>query len=80
MLLRDVLNHAVKLYPNKVAFIDGDVRLPMPNERPHRRLAQGLLDLGLKPGDNIAILAEQLSPLLRDYFVSRRRRACRWRR
>jgi long-chain acyl-CoA synthetase len=71
MLVRDVLNHAVKLFPNKVALIDGDVRYTyaQAKERVHR-LAAGLLGLGLKPGDNIAILANNSHRYWETYFVA----------
>lgn len=71
MLLRDVLSHAVKLYPDKVALIDGDVRYTyhQASERIHR-LAAGLLSLGLQPGDNIAILANNSHRYWETYFVT----------
>ena len=54
MLLHDVLNHAVKLFPNKTATIDGDVEYTYAESGERiRRLAAGLLSLGLKPGDHI---------------------------
>jgi acyl-CoA synthetase (AMP-forming)/AMP-acid ligase II len=71
MLLRDVLNHAVKLYPDKVAIIDGDVRRTYSETAERiRRLASGLLGLGLKPGDNVAILANNSHRYLETYFVA----------
>ncbi len=71
MLLRDILNHSVKLYPNRVAFIDGDVRYTYTQSRERiHRLAQALLDLGLKPGDNIAILANNSHRYYETYYVA----------
>ncbi len=71
MLLRDVLAHAVKLYPDKPALIDGDVTYTyrQADERV-RRLAAGLLSLGLKPGDHIAILANNSHRYWETYFVA----------
>jgi long-chain acyl-CoA synthetase len=71
MLLRDVLNHAVKLYPDKPALLDGDASFTyrQASERVHR-LASGLLGLGLKPGDHIAILANNSHRYWESYFVA----------
>lgn len=70
MLLRDILNHAVKLYPDKVGIIDGDVRYTYAQAKERvLRLANGLLSLGLKPGDNIAILANNSHRYWESYFV-----------
>ncbi len=71
MLLRDVLNHAVKLYPDKVALIDGDRQFTYSQAAERvRRFAAGLLSLGLKPGDNIAILANNSHRYWETYFVA----------
>jgi long-chain acyl-CoA synthetase len=71
MLLRDVLNHAVKLWPNKTALIDGDVRYTYREAAERvRRLAAGLLSLGLEPGDHIAILANNSHRYWETYFVA----------
>ncbi|MBE0609134.1 MAG: long-chain-fatty-acid--CoA ligase [Dehalococcoidia bacterium] len=71
MLVHDVLAHAVKLYPDKVALLDGDVRYTyrQTSERVHR-LAAGLLGLGLKPGDNIGILANNSHRYWETYFTA----------
>ena len=71
MLVHDVLAHAVKLYPNTVALVDGDVRhtYRQASERVHR-LAAGLLGLGLKPGDNIGILANNSHRYWETYFTA----------
>lgn len=71
MLLRDVLSHAVKLYGDKVAIKDGSENYTyhQMSERVHR-LAAGLLGLGLQPGDNIAILANNSHRYLETYFVT----------
>jgi long-chain acyl-CoA synthetase len=70
MLLHDVLNHAVKLFPNKTATIDGDVEYTYAESGERiRRLAAGLLSLGLKPGDHIAILANNSHRYFETYFV-----------
>jgi long-chain acyl-CoA synthetase len=71
MLLNNILSHAVKLYPNKTALIDGDVRYTyrQASERVHR-LAAGLQSLGVKPGENIAILANNSHRYWETYFVA----------
>lgn len=71
MLIRDILDHAVKLYPTKTALVDGDLELTyaQAHERVHR-LASGLLSLGLKPGDLIAILANNSRRYWETYFVA----------
>ena len=70
MLLRDILSHALKLFPEKTAIIEGDTRYTYREaiERVHR-LAAGLLSLGLKPGENIAILANNSHRYWESYFV-----------
>jgi long-chain acyl-CoA synthetase len=70
MLLHEVLDHAVKLFPNKTALIDGETTYTyaQTGERIHR-LAAGLLGLGLKPGDHIAILANNSHRYFETYFV-----------
>ena len=71
MLLRDVLNHAVKLYPDKLATIDGDASYTYAQSAERiKRLASALLALGLKPGDNIAILANNSHRYFETYFVA----------
>ena len=71
MLLRDVLAHAVKLYPDKPALLDGDATYTYRQaEERVRRLAAGLLKLGLKPGDHIAILANNSHRYWETYFVA----------
>jgi len=71
MLLRDILSHAVKLYGDKVAMIDGEVTYTYRQAEDRvRRLATGLLGLGLKPGDHIAILANNSHRYWETYFVA----------
>ena len=71
MLLRDILAHAVKLYPEKTGLLDGDRSFTYreASDRIHR-LASGLLSLGLQPGDNIAILANNSHRYFETYFVA----------
>jgi long-chain acyl-CoA synthetase len=71
MLLRDVLSHAVKLWPEKVAIIDGDTRYTYRQSAERvSRLAAGLHALGVKPGENIAILANNSHRYMETYFVA----------
>ena len=53
---KDILENIVKAIPNKTAFIQGDRKLTWKqfDERTNR-LTNGLLDLGLKKGDRIAV-------------------------
>jgi long-chain acyl-CoA synthetase len=55
--LAHVLQRALALYPQRVAVVDGNLRLTYRElaDRVHR-LAAGLLGLGLKRGDRVAIL------------------------
>lgn len=70
MLLRDVLSHAEKLWPDKVAMIDGDTRYTYRQAAERvRRSAAGLHSLGVKPGENIAILANNSHRYWETYFV-----------
>jgi len=71
VFVHDVLAHAVKLYPEKIALRDGDVRYTyrQASERVYR-LAAGLLGLGLKAGDHIAILANNSHRYWETYFVA----------
>ncbi len=71
MLLRDVLSHAVKLWPDKEAIIDGDTRYTYRQVADRiSRLASGLHGLGIQPGDNIAILANNSHRYFETYFVA----------
>jgi long-chain acyl-CoA synthetase len=55
--LSHILQRAIALYPERLALVDGNVRLTYRElgERVHR-LAAGLLALGLRRGDRVAIL------------------------
>jgi len=70
MLLHEVMDHALKLYPDKTATIDGSTEYTyrQTSERINR-FAAGLLSLGLKPGDHIAILANNSHRYFETYFV-----------
>jgi long-chain acyl-CoA synthetase len=71
VLLRDVLNHAVKLYPEKRAIVDGGVSYTYGQSAGRiRRLASALLALGIRPGENIAILANNSHRYFETYFVA----------
>lgn len=62
-------HRAVTLYGSKVAVVDGAHRSTYGEfgERTNR-FANGLLDLGLAPGDRVAFLAYNSYPLLEGYF------------
>jgi long-chain acyl-CoA synthetase len=58
LTLADPLRHARRVHRNKVAVIDGDVRLDYGEVYDRcARLATGLQSLGLKPGDRVAFLS-----------------------
>ena len=60
---------AATLFGNKTAVVDGNHRFTYCEfaERTNR-LANGLLDLGLSPGDRVAYLAYNSYPLLEGYY------------
>ena len=70
-LLGDVLEHAVALYGDRTAVIDGAARFTYRelSERV-RRLAGALLGLGISPGSHIGILANNSHRYLETYFAA----------
>lgn len=71
MLVHDVLNHAVKLFGDRTALVDGDAKFTYRQASDRvRRLAAGLLSLGLRPGDHIAILANNSHRYWETYFAA----------
>ena len=58
LLVTDFLDRAVRIYPEKLAIVDGDRRYTYRefNERVDR-LSNALLDLGLRQGDRVCMLS-----------------------
>ncbi len=71
ILVGDVLEHAEALYGDRPAVVDGATQLTyrQVGERV-RRLAGGLLGLGLQPGAHIAILANNSHRYYETYFAA----------
>lgn len=71
MLITDFLRRAVRLYPDKTACVDGDLRLTYGelDERVNR-LANALLDLGLEPGDRVCMLSPNSHFYLESFYAT----------
>ena len=71
ILVGDVLEHAEMLYGDRTAIVDGDTRYSYREAGQRiRRLAAGLLGLGLHPGAHIAILANNSHRYYETYFAA----------
>ncbi|MFQ5381793.1 MAG: long-chain fatty acid--CoA ligase [Dehalococcoidia bacterium] len=71
MLVHEILDHAARLYADRTAILDIDTELTYREARDRScRLAAGLLDLGLKPGENIGILANNSHRYWETYFAA----------
>jgi len=71
MLITDFLVRAVRLYPDKVAIVDGDQRFTYRQfaERVDR-LSNALLDLGLERGDRVCILSPNSHFFLESFYAT----------
>lgn len=71
MLVTDFLDRAVRLYPDKVAVVDGDLRLTYReiNERVNR-LSNALLDIGLERGDRVCMLSPNSHFYLESFYAT----------
>jgi fatty-acyl-CoA synthase len=71
MLVTDFLRRAVRLYPDKTAVVDGDLRLTYRafDERVNR-LSNALLDLGLERGDRVCILSPNSHFFLESFYAT----------
>ncbi|MEP7214808.1 MAG: AMP-binding protein, partial [Anaerolineaceae bacterium] len=69
LLINDFLRRAAKLYPNKTAIVDGDLRI---NYREFQarvnQLAHALSRLGVKQGDRVCILSPNSHYFLESYY------------
>ena len=71
MALDELLPKAVKLYPQKEAVVCGDIRMDYRGFAGRVwRLSQGLISLGLKRNDRVAILLENSHEFLEAYFAA----------
>jgi long-chain acyl-CoA synthetase len=70
MLISDIPRKNARLYPDRVALIDGDVRITFSefNVRVNR-LAHAILNLGLNKGDRVAVLSENIYQYVELYFA-----------
>ncbi|HEV7896546.1 MAG TPA: long-chain fatty acid--CoA ligase [Planosporangium sp.] len=67
--LATVLAESARRYPDKVAVVDGDVRVTYARLWEQARgYAAGLRELGVKPGDTVALLAPNVVEFPRAYF------------
>jgi fatty-acyl-CoA synthase len=71
LLVTDFLERAVRLYPDKTAVIDGDLRFSY-RELAERvdRLSNALLDLGLRRGDRVCILSPNSHFFLESFYAT----------
>jgi fatty-acyl-CoA synthase len=71
MLVTDFLDRAARLYPDKVAVVDGDRRFSYRElEERVDRLSNALLDLGLSRGDRVCMLSPNSHFYLESFFAT----------
>ncbi|HJN93684.1 MAG TPA: AMP-binding protein, partial [Dehalococcoidia bacterium] len=71
ILVGDVLERAVALYGDRPAIIEGDTRYTYDEAAVRvKKLAAGLLKLGLEPGAHIGILANNSHRYWETYFAA----------
>ena len=69
LLINDFLRRAAKLYPNKIAIVDGDLRISYRDFQARvNQLAHALTRLGVKPGDRVCILSPNSHYFLESYY------------
>ncbi len=69
LLLNDFLRRSAKLYPNKVAIVDGDRRFTYREYQERcNQLAHALLGLGIRKGDRVCILSPNSHYFLESYY------------
>ncbi len=71
MSMGDIIRRSAHKFPKKTAFIFGDQRLTYQElNRRVNRLANGLLDMGLKKGDLVAVILHNCPEFFEIYFAS----------
>jgi fatty-acyl-CoA synthase len=69
LLVNDFLRRAAKLYPNKVAIVDGDNRFTYRQFQDRvNQLGHALLTLGIQKGDRVCILSPNSHFFLESYY------------
>ena len=70
MLLGDIIRQNVRKFPQRTAVVSGETRLTYEelNSRVNR-LAKALLDMGMKKGDRLAVLADTCPEYVATYFA-----------
>ena len=69
LLINDFLRRAAKLYPDKIAIVDGDAASPTAEfQERANQLAHALLGLGMQPGDRVCILSPNSHFFLESYY------------
>ncbi|MBI2766480.1 MAG: long-chain-fatty-acid--CoA ligase [Chloroflexi bacterium] len=70
LLVNDFLRRAAKLYPDKVAIVDGHQRFTYAQYRDRvNQLAHALLALGVRQGDRVCILSPNSHYFLESYYA-----------
>ncbi len=71
MLVTDFLDRAVRLYPDKLACVDGELRLTYRELRERvDRLSNALLGLGLRKGDRVCMLSPNSHFYLESFYAT----------
>ena len=69
LLINDFLRRAAKLYPNKTAIVDGDLRITYRQFQARvNQLAHALTGLGVKQGDRVCVLSPNSHYFLESYY------------
>ncbi len=69
LLVNDFLRRAAKLYPNKIAIVDGDQRFTYREYQQRcNQLGHALLALGIQAGDRVCILSPNSHYFLESYY------------
>lgn len=70
LLVTDFLRRAAKLYPNKTAIVDGDLRFTYRQYQERvNQLGHALLALGVQKGDRVCILSPNSHYFLESYYA-----------